>query len=251
MYIRSCIKNSIFNLNMLIAIIITFSCLFIGGYEPLFLSSNSDFAYSFFVSLCCGTSSILVILYPIISCVPYSTAYADECKSGYINYVFMRVSKRKYIIAKILSCSISGCVSIGIPVLVWLILCLISKGGNLSEYSIDTWVTHGKQIFTRSPLFYCILYAINAAICGGIFAIIGLAISRFTKNKYLIHILPFVLYIFCAMFFANICINLNPILLFDINTHAHSSIYITILVKIILILVTTTVFSRGVHDYEN
>lgn len=250
MYIKNTIKNAILNKNMIIALLASFICLFIGGFEPLFLYNNSDFAYTFFTSLCCGTSSILALLFPIIACLPYSSSYAEEYNSGFTNYIYLKVSKTKYVFTKILACGISGGIAISFPVLVFFVICILLKGTTLSGYGIANWITHEKQLFVNLPVLYCLGYILNSFLCGFIMALGGLTTSIYAKNKYLIHVIPFLIYIFGAMSMANICIDLNPVTLFDINSYKEATLLNTTIYKISLLIFTGVLFIRGVKIYE-
>lgn len=234
---------------MLLALSIAFVCLLIGGYEPLFLYSDTDFAYVFFNSVCAGTSCILALIYPMIATLPYAASYSEAKRTGYINYEYMKVRKCKYVVTKILTVGISGGIAIAVPVFSILIVSLISKGPSIDNSTIISYISHGKELFIQSPIYYCLLYVVNSFICGFILAVLGLTISTYTTSKFLVNIVPFGIFIFGSMFFANININLNPITLLDINSYNESNVLFSNVYKIILLSIESFIIWKRVDYY--
>ncbi len=244
------IKRAIMNKNMLISLLATFLCLLIGGYEPVFLyGKNVDFTYTFYYALSCGTISILPLAFPIISSLPYASSYSTEYNTGFFKYYLLKTQKKYYIISKIISCGISGGFAVAFPTLLFLLLCIALKGPEITGEFQD-YIAHGLDFYLNAPFYYCLASVLNLFICGALFALIGLAVSVIIKNTYLVNILPFCFYIFMAMFFANININLNPVILFDINSYAESKFIYVIVYKLILLLSSIAVFTIGVYKNE-
>lgn len=251
MFVKNNLKRGIINRDMLISLIASVICLVIGGYESLIIYKQNSYVNAFFSSLTNGTSSIMALVFPIIACIPYAASYAEEKVSGYLNYVIIKVNKKKYIRTKILSCALSGGLAVGVPALVFLIACIWCKGTQLSSTQSEYYyITHAVGLFDRSPIFYCLLYVLNFFLCGAIFALIGLAVSVYINNKYLIHIIPFAIYILLAMLMANININLNPVTLYDINSYSESSLVFNSIYKIVIMIVPMYIFAHGVKIYE-
>lgn len=250
MFFRYQLKKSILSKEMLLALSIAFVCLFIGGYDPLFLYSDTDFAYIFFNSVCTGTSCILALIYPMVATLPYAASYSEAKRTGYINYEYMKVSKCKYVVTKILTVGISGGIAIAIPVFFILVLSLICKGSSIDNSTIISYITHGEELFIQSPICYCLLYVVNSFICGFIFAVLGLTISTYTTSRFLVNIIPFGIFIFGAMFLANININLNPINLLDINSYYESNFLFSNVYKIIILVVESLIIWKRVDYYE-
>jgi len=244
------LKRAILNKKMLFSLVISFICLIVGSYESLFLYSNTDFADTYFNAICTGTSCIFALLYPLLACVPYADIYSEEYKTGYTNYVFMKVSKKRYILSKVLSCGIGGGVAVSLPTVVFLIISVIKNGTSIVDSTIVTYITHGQDFFINSPILYCVLYSVNSFICGFIFSVLGLVVSTYTQNKYLIMLIPFAFFIFSAMFFANSFIDLNPITLLDINSYEETNIVFNAIYKIAVLMISYCLFYRRVAVNE-
>jgi ABC-type transport system involved in multi-copper enzyme maturation permease subunit len=246
------IKKSIGNSKMLIAILASFMCLLIGGFEAIFLYGNDvDYSYTFFFGYSSGTSSIMILIFPIFVCLPYANSYLEENKTGYILYKFVKISKSKYIFSKIVATALSGGLTMFIPTLAYLFLCIILKGSHLVDGGFSD-ITHGLGFFQNYPMLYCFLYVINSFICGVLFSLLGLSISTFIKNVYLSTLMPFALYIFCNIIFSNgITINLNPTLLYDINMFEESTFTFNSMYKFAFLFITIFIFTIGVYKNED
>lgn len=244
------IKRGCFNKGMLLSICLTLICLIAGGYEPLFLYGNTvDFTYTYYFARSCGTASILSLVYPLIACIPYANTFWEEKQSGYLNYNRIKIKPNTYKLSKIISCIVSGGISIALPTLVYFIICLMLKGTETNN-SLDGYITHSVKFYMVHPILYCLTSAFNTFICGAIFALIGLAISTIVKNKYLVSLLPFCIFIFMCIFFAEINLHLNPILLFDINSYAESKYFYVFLYKLIIMLISFIIFWNGAFRDE-
>lgn len=239
-------KNAIFNKKMILALALVLVCLFVGGAEVLFNNSEGiDFSYLFLFSLSCGTSSVLALIYPVLACIPYSDTYSVEKSSGYLFYKRVKKEKSRYILSKWLSCGVSGGLVISVPVAMYLVICLLSKGTNLVDEGMQ-YVTHNINFYQHAPVLYCFGYVGNAFICGMIFSIMGLAISVFIKNRYLIIFLPLVIYIVLNILFSDMMINLNPILWWDINLINESNSVFVTGVKFFVLIIVSIIFAIGV-----
>lgn len=108
------------------------------------------------------------------------------------------------------------------------------------------YVTHNINFYQHAPVLYCLGYVGNAFICGMIFSIMGLAISVFIKNRYLIIFLPLVIYIVLNILFSDMMINLNPILWWDINLINESNSVFVTGVKFFVLIIVSIIFAIGV-----
>lgn len=246
------IKNAICNKKMVWSILLGFLCLMVGGAEILFSNYNEgiDFSYLFLFSFSCGASSLLALIYPVFACMPYSDIYEVERSSGYILYKRMKIRKWRYILSKLSACALSGGIAVSLPVAVYLMICIKMRGTNLVNGGMQ-YITHGISFYQQYPVQYCLGYVWNAFWCGMIFSLMGLAVSVFLKNRYLIIFFPLVIYIFLNILFSGTFINLNPTLWWDINLYAESSIGCVIFIKIFTMLIFSGIFLLGVIKDEN
>lgn len=244
------IKNAICNKRMLVSILAALLCLIVGGAEVLFgYNAGVDFTYMFLTSVSCGTSSLLALIYPVFSCIPYSYVYEVERSSGYILYKRLKIKKIKYVVSKLLACSLSGGIAISLPVAIYLAICITYKGTALVNGGLS-YIVHGGDLYQRYPVQYCLGYILNAFWCGMIFSLMGMAISVFIRNKYLIVFLPLVIYILLNIVFSNTLINLNPTLWWDINLYAESNVIYVKLIKLFVMVLMAVIYLLGVIKDE-
>lgn len=240
------LKQAIISKRMVISVILCFLCLVVGGSEILFgPQENIDFSYLFLFSYSCGTSSLLALIFPVFASFPYGDTYALERGSGYLLYKRAKVKKTKYILIKLFVGAFSGGVALSVPVACYLLLCIFIRGTGLINNGIE-YVSHMVEFYHRQPVLYCMGYVGSAFLCGAVFALLGLAISVFVKNCYVVIFLPLVLYILCNIICSSQLYWLNPVLWWDCNLYAESNQYVTILIELTALLLFSLIFSCGV-----
>lgn len=206
---RADIKYAIFNRRMFIAMIIGFLCLFFAGSEFLWTeNSKIDFVYTFFMAMSSGSTAVISLIYPILSCMPYADNYLLEETTGYYLYKKIKVSLTRYSITKIIATAISGGISICIPVCLYFLVCLSFRGNGVSSERF-AYITWNVNFFEKYPLVYCGVYIVNSFVCGAIFSLLGLMLSAFIKNRYLVVILPVIIYIFFNILCSNTFFKFN------------------------------------------
>lgn len=240
------IKNAVCSKRMLLSQAFVFLCFLVGGADILFrYSEGIDFTYIFFHSISCGASSLVALIYPVFACMPYSGRYETERGSGYLLFQRMKMRRSRYILSKLLTCSVSGGLAVSLPLAVFLMICVKMKGTVLINGGIQ-YIVHGTGFYQQHPVLYCLGYVGNAFWCGMIFSLMGMALSMFFRNQYLILFLPLILYIFLNILFSGIFINLNPTLWWDINLYAESDPLLVMVVKAAAVLLSSLIIIVGV-----
>lgn len=246
-YLKNEFRKAALSRKTFFAFFMSVSCLAIGAYEPMMYGNQMyDFAETFILAQTSGVSSLIAILFPLICCIPYATSYIEEMESGHIYYTYTKLSKKKYIISKLLVNGVIGGSVIAIPCLLLLGISLGVKGTSLTAES-GSMVVYGRDLYLQTPIAYVLLLILNSFICGFIFANLALGFSAFLKNKYLTILMPFGFYIFSGVVLSNISIYLNAITLFDVHQYGELERIGIILYDIILFLAGGITFAVGVY----
>lgn len=190
----SCLKNetiqAINTIRFLIAIlgtiiVLLISCL--GNLITLFRSTdllNFNTHIDLIMSAMGGEAIALAL--PIISALPYTTAYVDDTKSGYIKVHLPRIGVDRYVASKALSCALSGGLAILLgAVISYIILALLL----LPMEAAPTIVTGADKVKSISPIWgkFALLFA-----SGCFWSMVGLMLASVTKSRYMAYIGPFV-----------------------------------------------------------
>jgi len=190
----SCLKNetiqAINTIRFLIAIlgtkiVLLISCL--GNLITLFRSTdllNFNTHIDLIMSAMGGEAIALAL--PIISALPYTTAYVDDTKSGYIKVYLSRIGVERYVISKALSCALSGGLAILMGAVVSYILLALML---LPIEAAPTIVSSADKVKSLSPIWgkFALLFA-----SGCFWSMVGLMLASVTKSRYMAYIGPFV-----------------------------------------------------------
>lgn len=132
-----------------------------------------------------GGEAIALAL-PIISALPYTTAYVDDTKSGYIKVYLSRIGVERYVISKALSCALSGGLAILMGAVVSYILLALML---LPIEAAPTIVSSADKVKSLSPIWgkFALLFA-----SGCFWSMVGLMLASVTKSRYMAYIGPFV-----------------------------------------------------------
>lgn len=127
---------------------------------------------------------------PLICCIPFSASLIEDRKSNYINFINIRTSYKSYIKAKIVACFCSGFLTVLISTIIFYILI------SLTPYKDNPTNIAGfmRDIYINNPEIYLIIYAFICSLMGGVYALIGLALSTKVKSKVASIVFPLVYY---------------------------------------------------------
>ena len=129
-------------------------------------------------------SDMLLLVTPIIAAIPYTSAFVDDEKSGYIKSFLPRTSVTKYVVGKEIGCALSGGLAlvVGIFAAYGLFALLLMPHEVLVDYYVEPLFG---QIAFRAWLFF---------LQGACWALVGMLLSTMTGNIYLAYAAPFILY---------------------------------------------------------
>lgn len=145
-------------------------------------------------------SDVFVFAITILCVLPYTTAYMDDLKSGFVKLYMIRANRRNYLLSKMLACMLSGGLALVVGILLSLaIFALVFTPMELA--GAEEWLM---------PLLEKML---RIFVLGAMWSMAGMAAAAFTSSKYMAYAAPFIFYyiliIFCERYFKD-CYVLYP-----------------------------------------
>lgn len=159
-------------------------------------------------------SSFYHFIFPLLVSIPLADLIFEEWTTGNIVYQLVRMSRRRYYLAKVSAtclCAFALCL---LPMLLNMVVVNALVGQwNMSSFSASyaklvhgtarladsTSLSQQKELFSglleASPYVYAFVYYLINAAYAAAYAFFGLAVSLFIRNRYLIVMAPFILYI--------------------------------------------------------
>ena len=152
------------------------------------LRSEELLAYGFHDTLISGAlrSNAMALALPILCALPYTAAFVDDIKSGFIKEYLPRTTVNGYLWGKGVACALSGGLALALGILAFYLFCVLTflpmeaapaKGAEAPVYF--------GQLMGSVLLYFC---------SGAFWSMTGLAFSTLTNSKYMAYASPFVLY---------------------------------------------------------
>ena len=183
------IKRAVFGRSFLIAFLGMILCLMIGAFSDalsVFRMEEVRVMYGYHRELLLKTLSSDIILFavPILAAIPYTTAFTDDVKSGYLKPYLTRTSVSRYILGKGIGSAVSGGLALifGIVTALGIFFLVFSPFEVYGEYAVKSLLP---DIILRLFLFF---------FAGALWASVGLLASSLTQNVYLAYAAPFIFY---------------------------------------------------------
>ncbi len=169
-------------------------------------------------------SNIILLCVPILAALPYTAAFLDDYKSGYLKEYLPRSGKKEYIRGKVIATGLSGglVLFIGI-VLIYVIFALVFTPMEIAPQIQDQAATNGialsstiKQVqqAAQPSMFPLIMRKAFVFFLSGFFwSLIGALFATVTLSRYMAYAFPFILYyvliILCQRYFTGLY-SINP-----------------------------------------
>lgn len=120
---------------------------------------------------------------PILVTLPFTTAFVDDIKSGFIKQYLLRSTRLRYILGKLVSILISGGLLVLIGILISFVVAII-------------FISPREEVFTGDSVnrIDVIEKAFMISLSGMFWSLVGFAFSSFTMNRYMAYASPFILY---------------------------------------------------------
>lgn len=131
-------------------------------------------------------SDAFTLALPILCALPFTTAFVDDMKSGFVKQYLGRTSRKQYIKGKLIACGLSG----GLVLFVGI---LIAFGVAYLVFTPMELALTAEQV-SEPYLAQLIIKAFILALSGMFWSLIGFTFSALTMNRYMAYASPFILY---------------------------------------------------------
>lgn len=147
-------------------------------------------------------STIFFMTLPILATIPYAESYWIDKHSGFVKSIYIRSRKFDYVISKYITNFIVGGIVIIIPLVFNLyVLFMTMPAIRPSIFSnLDLARDMFSNLYYFHPYMYLLIYLFMSFMFGGVYASIGLAVSTFCRNKFLVTAVPTIIYILMFVF---------------------------------------------------
>lgn len=132
------------------------------------------------------SSDALTLALPVLCALPYTTAFVDDMKSGFIKQYLHRSGTGPYIRGKLLACGCAG----GLVLFTGIMLAY-----GLSALLFMPMELAAGQAAIAQPSFAQVLLTAALISCSGAFwSLTGFTLAALTMNRYMAYASPFILY---------------------------------------------------------
>ncbi|MDO4544275.1 MAG: hypothetical protein Q4C01_06945 [Clostridia bacterium] len=183
------LKRAIFARGFAIAVLGTMLCLCIASFSEVYAILSTDPVVSVFrehnsIVHRALSANVLLLAAPILASIPYTTAFVDDIKSGYLKVYLTRTNVGSYVSGKIIACALSGGLALFLGLMLgWGVITLVVLP---TEVYVDYPIASiAGEIVFRFGLYFAM---------GMLFAEIGMFASTAAKNAYLAYAAPFIFY---------------------------------------------------------
>lgn len=155
--------------------------------------------FVFWMHFVSETYNIYILIVPLLASLAFSDAYAEDFNSGLVKGILTRVEKKKYLITRYAVNFITGGIVTILPL-------TINFLGEMTAFpSIDNNYFYGMplvlessfapNIFYHHPFLYVIVRLLLLFLLGGMLASLGLSLSTIVKNRYIVLVFPYLVFI--------------------------------------------------------
>lgn len=253
-YFKNEIKRAIFSKTALLSFSISLILLIISFLEFInfptlgIMEAKQRFdAIDIFVRIrSTSNAAFIIVVFPLLSTIIFSDSYLLEKETGFIKFIYLRISTKRYVFIKsIVNAIVSALVGI-LSSFTMLIFLICTYGIRVTnKLNIEGPFSY---LLNSNRLKYAFILVAITGLSYMVFSTLALGISAWIKNRYLVLILPFFYYIFCGTILDVPIIsnffNFNFSRIYSLNSAislAHVFIY-----SILLLLLGETLFYIGV-----
>ena len=137
----------------------------------------------------------------LLATLPFADSFLDDLNQGFLRQIVQRVPYRNYKAAKIIAVALAGGASLVLAVLLIFLAGLAGatdweSRAYFSGYYIDQLTDPRgplSNLYSTNPIFYLLYLLASAFGFGGVYAVLGLAISSLIHNRYVVLAGPLVL----------------------------------------------------------
>ncbi|MEG0630814.1 MAG: hypothetical protein RSC60_06670 [Christensenellaceae bacterium] len=215
------LKRSLTSWGFIVGIIGMALVAFFGAFEQILpiLQGNMQQVMSGFsiqILLSSLSSDVVLMTMPILCAMPYTAAFLDEYKCGYLKEYLPRTTKKAYVQSKVLATAISGGLVLFVGIIItYVVFALIFTPIEVVPQIPKEMVNMPQTLDVSSQITFTtfISKAFVFFLCGMLWSLVGAFFASFTLNKYMAYASPFIIYyvliILCERYFTEIYM-LNP-----------------------------------------
>ncbi|MCL1853803.1 MAG: membrane-spanning permease [Peptococcaceae bacterium] len=135
---------------------------------------------------------------PLLCCIPFATAYLRDRETGYYKAQIIRSNYKRYLFSKYTATFISGFLAILIIAVMNLItISIIDSGDEYRSLFYADGALLADLAATHFNLFV-LVHSLIISVMGGVYAVMGLACTKVTRNILVGLAFPFLFYNFTA-----------------------------------------------------
>lgn len=152
--------------------------------------------YNVYEAFLWAQKSLIIIFVPVLAVLPFADSYTLDRVSGYLRSILLRCSYARYLITKLIVNMVAGGLALAIPLgLVFVGSYFVFSAGLPPVHQARIHPTGpGSEIYWDYPALYIMFLIGLSFIVGAVYATVGLAISQWTSNRYVVLVTPFALY---------------------------------------------------------
>lgn len=188
----------------------------------------------------------LYVLSVLLASIPGVTAWLDDRVYSSAKYMIARLGKNKYGKYRFFSNILLGSGSILIGEMLALIYCVYFFPSTDINLGFLEMTPPFEYLYEYNPIAYFLIYFLLGFVANSAWISIGLSISTFIYNRYIVSIFPFILYIFLLY--------ISDFRLFGAAYSMGNAGY-PILLKctclyLLFIFLSYMIFKKGVNNYD-
>lgn len=139
------------------------------------------------------------IFAPLLAVLPFAASFAEDTQTSYVSHILVRTSLKKYFATKVLANMIAGGLALTIPVMFAFLFSFVFYYHGLPVRPQDIRISYTPggpfdTLYRSAPLLYVLTLFLRAFVFGAAYASIGLLVSLFVKNRFVVLATPLVLY---------------------------------------------------------
>ena len=132
------------------------------------------------------SSSWVTLAIPIVCALPYTSAFVDDVKSGYIKQYLHRSGIKQYIAGKLVACGLSGGLVLFLGILLaYAVAALGFAPMELALFDGETAQPYLAQLLKVSAMLF---------LSGAFWSLVGFTFASATNSRYMAYASPFILY---------------------------------------------------------
>lgn len=258
------LKRAFHNRTFLSAFLIALGCLGYGLYnynrgylEVQGIPGIDPFRYNVFDALLFARFDLIMLIAPLLSAFPFADSFSVERSNGYRSLVLLRTKNVRYVTSKFIANALAGGLVLFSPhVLIYILSDLIYPNELPTYLGQQRLIITGpfSEIYPIDPALYVWIIMILSFLFGAIYSSLGMAISMFIENRYVIIATPFLIYLMGTFILANLRLEfLLPSVTFapyQVTTSSFESVFGELVLLLIFAAVIIILCSRKVFQFR-